>query len=115
MDELEAELVGRRIAVALVNDNRIWAYAIIDEALGRKEDDIREMTVGQKLDLPLARVLEVRLANTLEKELGLITVGQLLNTTKEELLEAANFGEHSLRKVMDALKGLGFEAKEKVK
>lgn len=51
--------------------------------------------------------LSVRTTNCLE-ERGIFTVGDLLNTTREELLRIQNFGDKTLAEVYAALEKFGF-------
>ena len=68
----------------------------------------REMSDEDKLDLHLTESgLNVRIVNTLENQ-GIHTVGELLHSTKDELLEIANFGEKTLKEVYRVLENLGF-------
>ncbi|MDA0658202.1 MAG: DNA-directed RNA polymerase subunit alpha [Planctomycetota bacterium] len=51
--------------------------------------------------------LSVRTTNCLE-ERGIFTVCDLLNCTREDLLEISNFGEKTLEEVYLALESVGF-------
>ncbi len=61
----------------------------------------------RKLLMPIAQLeLSVRAANCLESE-NIMTVGQLVRLTEEELLEIRSFGKTSLREVKRKLADLG--------
>ena len=51
--------------------------------------------------------LSVRIANLLEGE-GILTVGDLLGCSKEQLMEYRNFGVKMYEEVMGCLKAMGF-------
>lgn len=61
-----------------------------------------------RLEMSTAEIgLTVRTTNCLE-ERGIFTVQDLLNCTREDLLDIANFGEKTLDEVFAALEGVGF-------
>lgn len=72
----------------------------------------KEQLERLKINLPEVD-LSVRTTNALE-ERGILTVGDLLKYTKEDLLVISNFGEKTLAEVFKALESLGFyrEGKE---
>lgn len=68
----------------------------------------------RRLNLHLSEIgLSVRTTNTLENE-GILTVGQLLQCTRDELLSIANVGGKTLDEVFSCLATIGFyqEGKE---
>ena len=68
----------------------------------------KSMSQDEKLKMHLVETgLCLRTVNTLESQ-GIHTVGQLLNTTRKELMEIANFGEKTLSEVLAALENIGF-------
>jgi len=68
----------------------------------------REMSDKDKMEMNLIETgLSVRTVNTLESY-DIYTVGELLETTKDELLGFINFGEKTLIEVFRALDNLGF-------
>lgn len=119
MDELDAEIVGRRVAVALAAGNAEWAHAIIDSVFNGGWVDVRELTVGQKIELPIAQLFPLQRDERLYQEhqiilghledMGIRTIGDLLNTTQDQLLESSNFGERRLHILLEALKAFGFK------
>ena len=71
---------------------------------------VREKNVEQneRLEMSTAEIgLSVRTTNCLE-ERGIFTVRDLLNCTREDLLNISNFGEKTLEEVYKALEGVGF-------
>jgi DNA-directed RNA polymerase alpha subunit len=80
----------------------ITAGAIIHKEI------IQETSQDDKLKMHLVETgLSLRTINTLETN-GIHTVGDLLNTTKQNLLSIANFGEKTLVEVLHALDNMGF-------
>ena len=74
--------------------------------LSAAEEATRSMQ--QKLDMSTAEIgLTVRTTNCLE-ERGIFTVRDLLNSTPDQLLSIANFGEKTLEEVYKALEKFGF-------
>jgi len=65
-----------------------------------QREDALEMNIGETN-------LNLRTINMLESA-GIITVKELLNTTKEDLLDIPNFGKTSLRRCYAMLADLGF-------
>lgn len=75
--------------------------------------DEQAKDLSERLDLSTAEIgLTVRTTNCLE-ERGIFTVRDLLNCTREELLQIANFGEKTLDEVYKALEGIGFIRKDR--
>ncbi len=56
--------------------------------------------------------LSVRTTNCLE-ERGILTVQDLLNSTRQDLLSIQNFGEKTLEEVYKALEGIGFYRRQR--
>jgi len=74
--------------------------------LSREEEASRLMK--ERLEMSTAEIgLSVRTTNCLE-ERGIFTVRDLLNSTPEQLLSIANFGEKTLEEVYLALEKIGF-------
>jgi DNA-directed RNA polymerase subunit alpha len=74
--------------------------------LSREEEASRLMR--ERLEMSTAEIgLSVRTTNCLE-ERGIFTVRDLLNSTPEQLLSIANFGEKTLEEVYLALEKIGF-------
>jgi DNA-directed RNA polymerase subunit alpha len=72
-------------------------------------DEARDL--AGKLEMSTAEIgLTVRTTNCLE-ERGIFTVGELLNSTREDLLAISNFGEKTLEEVYRALERVGFYRK----
>ena len=64
--------------------------------------------VSARLKMSTAEIgLSVRTTNCLE-ERGILTVQDLLNSTRQDLLSIQNFGEKTLEEVYAALEGIGF-------
>jgi DNA-directed RNA polymerase subunit alpha len=64
--------------------------------------------MADKLEMSTAEIgLTVRTTNCLE-ERGIFTVGDLLNSTREDLLSISNFGEKTLEEVYKSLEKIGF-------
>ena len=62
----------------------------------------------ERLEMSTAEIgLSVRTTNCLE-ERGIFTVRDLLNSTPDQLLSIANFGEKTLEEVYKALEKFGF-------
>ena len=74
--------------------------------LSREEEHLRLMS--ERLEMSTAEIgLSVRTTNCLE-ERGIFTVRDLLNSTPDQLLSIANFGEKTLEEVYKALEKFGF-------
>jgi len=74
--------------------------------VSRQEENTRLM--AERLEMSTAEIgLSVRTTNCLE-ERGIFTVRDLLNSTPEQLLSIANFGEKTLEEVYKALEKFGF-------
>src|SRR4029453_8713182 len=74
--------------------------------VSRLEENSRLM--AERLEMSTAEIgLSVRTTNCLE-ERGIFTVRDLLNSTPEQLLSIANFGEKTLEEVYKALEKFGF-------
>lgn len=110
MDRVEAEIVGRRVAVALERGNARWAHAIIDEVMGREPRDLRDLTVGERMELPISALFpaDMRLVNKLESR-GIMTVGELWKTSLVQLLESPLFGPAKITQIREALTSIGLE------
>src|SRR5437868_8825356 len=74
--------------------------------LSRQDENARLMK--ERLEMSTAEIgLSVRTTNCLE-ERGIFTVRDLLNSTPDQLLSIANFGEKTLEEVYKALEKFGF-------
>ena len=74
--------------------------------LSRQEESARQQK--ERLEMSTAEIgLSVRTTNCLE-ERGIFTVRDLLNSTPEQLLSIANFGEKTLEEVYGRLERFGF-------
>jgi DNA-directed RNA polymerase subunit alpha len=74
--------------------------------LSRADENARLM--AQRLEMSTAEIgLSVRTTNCLE-ERGIFTVRDLLNSTPDQLLSIANFGEKTLEEVYKSLEKFGF-------
>jgi DNA-directed RNA polymerase subunit alpha len=74
--------------------------------LSRQEENSRLMK--ERLEMSTAEIgLTVRTTNCLE-ERGIFTVQDLLNSTPDQLLSIANFGEKTLEEVYKSLEKFGF-------
>ena len=74
--------------------------------LSRQDEQARLMK--DRLEMSTAEIgLSVRTTNCLE-ERGIFTVRDLLNSTPDQLLSIANFGEKTLEEVYKALESIGF-------
>lgn len=74
--------------------------------VSRQEENSRVM--AQRLEMSTAEIgLSVRTTNCLE-ERGIFTVRDLLNSSPDQLLSIANFGEKTLEEVYKALEKFGF-------
>ena len=74
--------------------------------LSRQDENARLMK--ERLEMSTAEIgLSVRTTNCLE-ERGIFTVRDLLNSTPDQLLAIANFGEKTLEEVYKALEKIGF-------
>ena len=70
--------------------------------------DEQSRSLRQRLDMSTAEIgLSVRTTNCLE-ERGIFTVEDLLNSTRDDLLNISNFGEKTLEEVYAALERFGF-------
>ncbi len=79
--------------------------------VSRQEENSRLMS--QRLEMSTAEIgLSVRTTNCLE-ERGIFTVRDLLNSTPDQLLSIANFGEKTLEEVYKALEKFGFYRRSK--
>ncbi|MCU0879066.1 MAG: DNA-directed RNA polymerase subunit alpha [Pirellulaceae bacterium] len=74
--------------------------------VSRQEENARLM--AERLEMSTAEIgLTVRTTNCLE-ERGIFTVRDLLNSTPDQLLSIANFGEKTLDEVYSSLEKYGF-------
>jgi DNA-directed RNA polymerase subunit alpha len=74
--------------------------------LSRADEQARLM--AERLEMSTAEIgLSVRTTNCLEEK-GIFTVRDLLNSSPEQLLSIANFGEKTLEEVYKALERFGF-------
>jgi DNA-directed RNA polymerase subunit alpha len=74
--------------------------------LSRQDEEARQM--NERLDMSTAEIgLTVRTTNCLEDR-GIFTVRDLLNSTPDDLLGIANFGEKTLEEVYKSLEKFGF-------
>ena len=65
-------------------------------------------SLKERLKMSMAEIgLTVRTTNCLE-ERGIFTVQDLLDCTRDDLLNISNFGEKTLEEVYHALDGIGF-------
>ena len=81
--------------------------------VSRDQENTRLM--GERLEMSTAEIgLSVRTTNCLE-ERGIFTVRDLLNSTPEQLLSIANFGEKTLEEVYKALEKFGFYRRSRQK
>ena len=72
-----------------------------------KEEEVARLQ-KERLEMSTAEIgLTVRTTNCLE-ERGIFTVRDLLNSTPEQLLSIANFGEKTLEEVYKSLEKIGF-------
>ena len=79
--------------------------------LSRQDEQARLMK--ERLEMSTAEIgLSVRTTNCLE-ERGIFTVRDLLNSSPEQLLSIANFGEKTLDEVYRALDKAGFPRRQK--
>lgn len=78
-------------------------------ALAKLERELSEPKPTPDLTTPLTLVagISIRTANTLEN-IGVRTVGDLLNRREAELLAIPNFGARTLREVREAVRELGY-------
>lgn len=74
--------------------------------LSRADEQARLM--AERLEMSTAEIgLTVRTTNCLEEK-GIFTVRDLLNSSPEQLLSIANFGEKTLEEVYKSLERFGF-------
>jgi DNA-directed RNA polymerase subunit alpha len=74
--------------------------------LSRAEEQARLM--AERLEMSTAEIgLTVRTTNCLEEK-GIFTVRDLLNSSPDQLLSIANFGEKTLEEVYKSLERFGF-------
>jgi DNA-directed RNA polymerase subunit alpha len=74
--------------------------------LSREEENLRLMS--ERLEMSTAEIgLTVRTTNCLEEK-GIFTVRDLLNSSRDDLLGIANFGEKTLEEVFKSLEKFGF-------
>lgn len=74
---------------------------------------LEEQAIEKKLLMSTAEIgLPVRTTNCLDEH-GISTVGDLLYSTREELLSVPNFGEKTLEEVYKALEKLGFQRQDR--
>jgi len=70
-------------------------------------------SLKERLEMSTAEIgLTVRTTNCLE-ERGIFTVEDLLQCTRDDLLEISNFGEKTLEEVFRALESIGFYRKRR--
>ena len=70
--------------------------------------DSQTQTLEERLEMSTAEIgLSVRTTNCLE-ERGIFTVADLLNCTRDDLLNISNFGEKTLEEVYKSLETVGF-------
>ena len=108
-----AEAIGGRVSVAVEAGNYDWARAIIDQAAKEKPDDPRELPIADRLELPIAAMMDdyssadARVINQLEGG-GIHTIGQLLQSHPADLLTMPNVGERTLERIYTRLENIGF-------
>ena len=79
--------------------------------LSRQDENARLQK--ERLEMSTAEIgLTVRTTNCLE-ERGIFTVRDLLNSTPDQLLSIANFGEKTLEEVYKSLERIGFHRASK--
>jgi len=79
--------------------------------LGMVEEE--NQSLKERLEMSTAEIsLTVRTTNCLE-ERGIFTVEDLLQCTRDDLLEISNFGEKTLEEVFRALESIGFYRKRR--
>ena len=67
-----------------------------------------QRSLQSRLEMSTAEIgLSVRTTNCLEDR-GIFTVRELLNCTREDLLNISNFGDKTLEEVYQSLEGIGF-------
>ena len=92
----ECDVWASRIALELKGRNLPAAKEILEEAfLSMQSKD----TGGHLLSVPLCSVMDTREYNALEG-MRILTIGDYLNTTTEELMTIPNFKEGSVLKTM---------------
>ena len=73
----------------------------------------KEIELRKKLQLSTSELgLPVRTTNCFD-ELGISTIGELLETSPDKLLSVPNFGRKTLEEVYKALEKLGFYRKDR--
>ena len=72
----------------------------------------RGQMLNKRLEMSTAEIgLSVRTTNCLE-ERGIFTVRDLLNCTRDDLLNISNFGEKTLEEVYSSLASVGFHREQ---
>lgn len=80
----------------------------MDTRIRIRETSGDQRNLEDRLEMSTAEIkLSVRTTNCLE-ERGIFTVRDLLNCTREDLLDISNFGEKTLEEVYLALESVGF-------
>ena len=98
------------LAAASVSGMGLQRYAYADQGVAVPVEERAEpekspvdVELERKLNMSLAELeLSVRATNCLESE-GIATVRDLVTRTEDELLEVRNFGETTLKEVMQKL------------
>lgn len=104
---IDASQVSRRIEILLTHHNFAAARMLIDNCEREATSVPAEMTIEEKIDLPLADVFDSRLCNALELA-GIYTVGDLLDTPRIRLQTIRNLGSAGMRTIFQRLAELGF-------
>lgn len=94
-----AERYGRQVALELLGRNRPAAIHVVDQALQALDPPKKSEFYSR----PLADILDVKLANALERNLNLLTVEDVLGVEQSLLLTIPNFGMTSLAQLAWAL------------
>lgn len=107
----EAERVGLRVAMAMERGHFDQAHVIIDRAVEERAIETADVRVRTKgVDWSTYAVaqteLPVRIVNILEIH-GILTVGQLLQRTRAELVGIRRLDERSVQVIFAELRRLG--------
>jgi DNA-directed RNA polymerase alpha subunit len=68
---------------------------------------MKETSLKNRLDTPLAELFDQRTVNVLEEELNVLYVKDLVSLSRAEILRLPNVGPNTLETIVERLDGLG--------
>ena len=100
-----AEKFSRQMGIELLNRNRPAALSLVDRALNELDPPVKP----EFYKVPLAQIIDVRLANSLERCLNCVTVEDVLAQDDRALAAVPNWGINSVLSLHKALSRLAIK------